>query len=438
MALDPDILLSCWIIETARSSVLSWRGHGEPAARAADRARILARACTRYERRIVPDFASRHADWMAGVTGAAPETGLWGWFFLERLGLYVHSFAEPFLEQSELDRMQALVASDAEQVSAQFAEAGLPPPLPAEWPSTPEVHPPGRVHTRIGILGDPHLGDAAAEQLIPAAIADLNREGVDFTVAIGDLTQSGLPPEFARAREVLDTLEAPYIPTLGNHDMWGGGDEPEGPENFAAAFGRPPYAVHETDGLRVIVVSSADPAPSPFPPFDLVMGIFRSGPNEAVAGGKISAQVGEWANGFGPDGPTFVVLHHPPYPYLGFPPLVFGLDAEGTEVVADLVRRTEAMGVICGHTHRSAVSDLDGTPVLEVPSSKEWPFGYGVVEVSDQGWSFNLRQITDRGLVEEAGLTANLLFRRYARGPDEARAFVEVTARSQPPSPAGG
>jgi hypothetical protein len=192
---------------------------------------------------------------------------------------------------------------------------------------------------------------------------------------------------------------------------------------FQAAFGRAPYGVYEVGGVRLILISSADPSPSPYPPFDLLTGSFTDDPNEAVPGGTIAEDVREWASSLGPAGPTFIVLHHPGYPYLGFPALVFGLDQSSTEFLADLAEQTEAWGIICGHTHRSALSDLAGVPLIEVPSPKEWPYAYGFLEVSDEGWGFNLYPAGDEALVAEASLSANVLIRRYARGPDEARAF---------------
>ncbi|MGH2768652.1 MAG: metallophosphoesterase family protein, partial [Actinomycetota bacterium] len=132
----------------------------------------------------------------------------------------------------------------------------------------------------------------------------------------------------------------------------------------------------------------------------------------------------EWAAAIERGPPTFILLHHPPFPYLGFPPIVFGLDEAGTALLEDLAHRLGAWAIFCGHTHRCAASELAGTPVLEVPSVKEWPFGYGIVEVAGSGWSFNLRPITNSAAVAEFSPRASLLFRRYARGPEEARAFV--------------
>jgi predicted phosphodiesterase len=43
---------------------------------------------------------------------------------------------------------------------------------------------------------------------------------IEFVITIGDLTDSGLPGQFEKARNILDKLKKPYIPIIGNHDIW--------------------------------------------------------------------------------------------------------------------------------------------------------------------------------------------------------------------------
>lgn len=419
-------LLSCWIIEAARSAVLEGRGHQDSAVRISERARILAKRCAAEGFKIRPDFAKAHAEWMASVTGSKDDTGDLGWFFLQRLGTYSEIHISDFLDPPDRERFRELGAPDAEAVEKALGEKGIPPAPPPEFPQAETAQAPGRAWVRIGVIGDPHVGiPETSDRIVPVVVEDLNREGVDFSVAIGDLTQNGQAYMFERAKEFLDRLQMPWAVTLGNHDMWGyDTTEPVGLQRFENAFGVEPYSINEVKGVRIIMVNSADPTASPFPPFDIVMGGFTAEPNESVPGGRISEEVAEWMAGIKADGPTFIVLHHEPFPYLGFPPLVFGMDDKSSQALADLVRRTRAWGVICGHTHRSATYDFAGAPLLEVPCAKEWPFGYGVIEVSDDGWAFNLKKISDQEIVSEQSRRFSILHRRYAGGPDEARAFV--------------
>jgi hypothetical protein len=61
--------------------------------------------------------------------------------------------------------------------------------------------------------------------------------------------------------------------------------------------------------------------------------------------------------------------------------------------------------------------------MIEVASSNDWPFGYTMIEVTDRGWSFNLYPITYDAKLDPMN-HRDYLFRRYATGPDEARAFA--------------
>jgi len=45
-------------------------------------------------------------------------------------------------------------------------------------------------------------------------------EGIEFVVVSGDLTDSGERSEFLKFKEIMDVLDIPYIPLIGNHDVW--------------------------------------------------------------------------------------------------------------------------------------------------------------------------------------------------------------------------
>jgi predicted phosphodiesterase len=424
MSLLSDLLLSCWIVEAARSSALERRGHQDASIRAAARARILASRCAAEGIKIVPGYATEHEKFMTDIAGSEEEVGALGMIFLQRVGAYIDAHTKDLLSEEDHRKLVELGAPELDEVNQALMEGRLLYPPPPEFPSAPVSRSEGEVIGRFGILGDPHVGPADSNEAVATAIDEMAGAGASFIVAIGDVTSDGQEEHFQTSREIFEKSPVPVIATLGNHDMWGKeGEKSLGLERFISAFGTKPNAIHEQDGLRVIVINSADPRISPFPPFDMLEGEFKEGPSQSVPGGTFSEETIEWMKSIEPGGPTFILLHHPTYPYLGMPPLVFGLDEAGTATLAELAERVEAKAIFCGHTHRCYATDLDGIPMVEVASSNDWPFGYTMIEVTDRGWSFNLYPITYDAKLDPMN-HRDYLFRRYATGPDEARAFA--------------
>ncbi|MEO7803057.1 MAG: metallophosphoesterase [Actinomycetota bacterium] len=416
-------LLSCWIIEAARGLVLNQRGDGQAAARAGARARLLASRCASSGMAIVPRYASAHAEWLADVAGSSDETGPVGWFFLQRIGAFVNAHLESILEPDEHARLVQLLAPDADEALRVLTSGAFQPIAPPPFPSASAIaRSEGTLIAKIGIIGDLHMGSPGADTFAEAVVAAMNADDVQLSIVIGDLTQNGRAEFFDQVSTVLKGLNHACAPTLGNHDMWRrDGDGETGHARFQKAFGIKPFGEYFVNGVRAIVLDSSDPSISPFPPFDIISGGFTDQPPETVTSGTFSQESIEWMSRIQPDGPTFIFLHHPPHPFLAFPPLRFALDEISTGALSNLASRVEAAAIFCGHTHRSAVYELDGVVVIEVPCPKEWPFGHGILEVTEQGWSFNLRPV---GKVPDGVDARYLLGPRYAVGPDEARAIA--------------
>ena len=49
--------------------------------------------------------------------------------------------------------------------------------------------------------------------------AHASKKGIKFVIITGDLTDSGEKSEFDKANEILSTLQVPFVPQIGNHDV---------------------------------------------------------------------------------------------------------------------------------------------------------------------------------------------------------------------------
>ena len=67
--------------------------------------------------------------------------------------------------------------------------------------------------------------ESDSEAILARAVADTNAlaaaaDGPSFALVLGDLSDSGERSELQRAHELLEALQIPWLPLLGNHEMW--------------------------------------------------------------------------------------------------------------------------------------------------------------------------------------------------------------------------
>lgn len=423
-----DLLRSCWLIETSRGKVFEgWAGHDDryesSAKIAAARAAIVGEVLDGRGRKRDEALVPLHTAWiddLVGPFGRDPLAPL----FMTRLADWVDGHGAPLIEEG--DRLKAL--GDEERASVQWPEK-IPDPPPYEPLEIPPVEPAEDTVFRFGILGDLHVGSPRAEPLVQAAIRDLNASGAELVIQLGDITDEGKDDQFRRAAELLEGLEMPVATMMGNHDVIAlGGTDLTGRGFYATSFGRDADGVMlEHQGFRFAVLDSATHLASPFTAFDLVTGSFLDLPGGAIVRGSLTVPQHEILAEVAEPGapPAFVFLHHPPQPYAGFPPVLFGLrdaDSGRLHAVAD---SGNVWGVFAGHTHRNAITRRYGrVPCVEVGIPRDFPFGYALVDVARSGYSYRFVQISDEELLREAYRHAGALQRRYARGLPEERAFA--------------
>jgi len=77
--------------------------------------------------------------------------------------------------------------------------------------------------------GDPGWDDANGTEndvtnTLRLAVSEVNfaatEHDIRFVMVTGDVSNKGERSELTKARDILDQLNVPYFPLLGNHDMW--------------------------------------------------------------------------------------------------------------------------------------------------------------------------------------------------------------------------
>ncbi|HVF53106.1 MAG TPA: metallophosphoesterase [Actinomycetota bacterium] len=426
-----DLLRSSWIIESARAAVYrEWTPADETfeasRRRAEDRASLLEAALGERGKQPDAELVEPHAVWIRSLVGTPGEVAL-GNLFLARLGDWVDGHTAGFMP----DGGAALRALGDEERGSLSWPSEFPAPPPFEPLPPPQGEPPGDVELRIAVLGDLHIGSTRAELMARAAIADINAAGVDLVVQLGDITDHGQIEEFHNAADVLGDLDAELVTMIGNHDVYSVSETKlMGRDYYPSVFGRAPDGVLlERKGFHIAVLDSAEHLASPFAPFDLASGAFLEGPGGAIVRGALTPPQHEiLAEVAGPDAPpAFVFLHHPPQPFAGFPPILFGLREADAGRLHAVIDSGNVWGVFAGHTHRNArTRDYGKIPAQEVGIPRDFPFGFAILDIARQGYTYRFLQISDLELLRDAYGTAGDIHRRYGLGPADTRSFSFV------------
>jgi 3',5'-cyclic AMP phosphodiesterase CpdA len=170
----------------------------------------------------------------------------------------------------------------------------------------------------------------------------------DLIVHTGDLTDFGLPEEYAHLKEILAPLKTPILAVPGNHDEREAMRAAFATEGYLPAQGFLHYAV-ERGPLRLVGLDTVVPG---------------------QGGGELCTVRLAWldaALAARPGAPTLILMHHPPF--------VTGIahmdriGLQGRAAFAEIVRRhPQVEAILCGHVHRVIRATVGGRPAMIGPS----------------------------------------------------------------------
>lgn len=318
----------------------------------------------------------------APITQQSP--GIFRTFDRAKLGRHLFDFAS-------LNDMHV-----GEGVSGQLtSQAGQPIPPSFSTPDCDQKDPTGSCYWAI-------MNNGAVEGIRSRAVA--------FTIVKGDVTSEGGNPNVdSEGRQFDDaaTILAPLgsvRPTRGNHDKslsqfmskilfrsavfdprslpgYEANDHSNDPDaHFDYAFD---FRI-DNRRFRFIALDTWD---NDHPP---------AGP--AVGAGRITQDQLDWTSAQldaaeRAEVKTFLYMHHPVSEIAiatAMPPLIFGIrQPDAASFLETVGAHRSVVGVFSGHTHRNWITGsalAPGVPFVEVAASKEYPGGYAIYKVFENGY----------------------------------------------------
>jgi len=189
------------------------------------------------------------------------------------------------------------------------------------------------------------FGDYDPAHALRRTLATLaaQRPRPDIVLFTGDVTENGLPAEYAAARAVLDDFDLPTAIIPGNHDRR---------EAFVAAFAAGPARI----GTGRFLHFTIEDLPIRLIGLDT---LFAPGESRGLLCeerlGWIADRLAE-----APDRATAIFMHHPPFATgIGFMDSI--ACENGDRLEALVAAHGRVLRVMCGHVHRPVLVGFGGT-----------------------------------------------------------------------------
>jgi 3',5'-cyclic-AMP phosphodiesterase len=171
----------------------------------------------------------------------------------------------------------------------------------------------------------------------------------DAVAITGDLTDGGLPEEYAELRALLAPLTMPLYLIPGNHDSHGALRAAFPDHDYLRQSPRFAQYAIEHHPLRIVAADTVIPG---------------------EVGGELCEERLAWldrALAQAPDRPAVVIMHHPP-----FTTFIEHMDRHGLrnpQALEKVIRRhPQVEAVLCGHVHRPIEARFAGTVARIAPS----------------------------------------------------------------------
>lgn len=199
------------------------------------------------------------------------------------------------------------------------------------------------------IAADHAVGAGRAETL-RRCVADINRQGVDAVIHTGDNAHNGVPEEYARLREILADLDAPFFTVPGNRDRR---------DTLREAFGHLSCLPKNGDFLQYTV--------DDYPVRLVAMDSHEPGDRKGAFCARRLAWLEETL-AREPDKPTFLFIHHPPFDIEGHYVGGYRRPREAENLTATVSRHSQVKRLLCGHVHCLYRAPWGGTLATTMPS----------------------------------------------------------------------